>query len=310
MATMQAVVDVTAKPSKKYMDKVLGYLALTKPRIIELLLITTVPTMFLAKKGVPGLALVLWTVAGGTLAAGGANGANMVIDRDIDAKMQRTNSRPLVTGAVSWQGALVFSVLLEIAAFIMLLVEVNLLSAILALGATLFYVFVYTLLLKRNSTQNIVIGGAAGAMPVLVGWAAVTGGINLTPILLAAVIFTWTPPHFWALAIKYKEDYSNVNVPMLPAVKSLRRTTNEIIAYTIVTVVLTVVLIPLAKLNLIYVIAAVVGGVAFIYYSFKLKFDPTLKRALSLFKYSITYLTVLFLAVGVDALLIHRLQSF
>lgn len=309
MTTIQTVVDIAERRSKKYLVKVFGYISLTKPRIIELLLITTVPTMFLAKKGVPGLALVVFTVVGGTLAAGGANGANMVIDRDIDAKMKRTKNRPLVTGVISWQGALVFSVLLEIIAFALLYLEVNLLSAVLALSATLFYVFIYTLLLKRNSTQNIVIGGAAGAMPVLVGWAAVTDKVSVVPVILAGVIFTWTPPHFWALAIKYKEDYSAVNVPMLPSVKSLKRTTNEIIIYTVITVVLSLILVPLAGLNIIYVLAAVIGGAAFVYSTVSLKLSPTQARALSLFKYSITYLTMLFLAVAVDVLLIRHLPS-
>ncbi len=198
------------------LDKAKAYVALTKPRIIELLLVTTVPTMVVAARGVPSGWLILETLVGGTLAAGGANAINMYVDRDIDAIMRRTSRRPLVTGALAPAEALRFAVALEVAAFVELAVLVNLLSAVLAVTATLFYVFVYTLWLKRTSTQNIVIGGAAGAMPVLVGWAAVRGSVSLAPIVLFLVIFVWTPPHFWALAIRYRADYAAAEVPMLP----------------------------------------------------------------------------------------------
>ncbi|MGH9301678.1 MAG: heme o synthase, partial [Acidimicrobiales bacterium] len=201
-----------------------GYLALTKPRIIELLLVTTLPTMIVAKRGWPSVALMAWTLIGGALAAGGANAINMVVDRDIDAIMHRTRQRPLVTGVMTPSAALVFAVSLEVAAFVELWALVNLLSAVLAVSATAFYVFVYTLWLKRSSRQNIVIGGAAGAVPVLVGWSAVTGGLGLAPLVLFAIIFVWTPPHFWALAFKYRDDYSAADVPMLPAVASFAST--------------------------------------------------------------------------------------
>jgi len=200
------------------------YIALTKPRIIELLLITTLPTMIVAQRGLPPIALMVATLLGGALAAGGANAINMVVDRDIDKLMHRTSSRPLVTGAVTPRNALVFAVALEVAAFVELWAWVNLLAAALAISATLFYVFVYTLWLKRTSSQNIVIGGAAGAVPVLVGWAAVTDSLSWTPVVMFAIIFVWTPPHFWALAVKYQDDYRAANVPMLPAVATFRRT--------------------------------------------------------------------------------------
>ncbi|HEV7886952.1 MAG TPA: heme o synthase, partial [Acidimicrobiales bacterium] len=177
-----------------------AYVALTKPRIIELLLVTTVPTMFVAERGVPSVWLMLVTLVGGTLAAGGANAINMYVDRDIDRIMKRTQHRPLVTGAVTPKAALTFAIVLEVVAFVELWALVNLLSAVLAVSATLFYVFVYTLWLKRTSTSNIVIGGAAGAVPVLVGWAAVRDSLSLAPLVLFAIIFVWTPPHFWALA--------------------------------------------------------------------------------------------------------------
>ena len=195
-----------------------AYVALTKPRIIELLLVTTVPTMVVAQRGLPPLGLILATLVGGALAAGGANALNMYVDRDIDQLMDRTKGRPLVTGEVTPRQALVFAVALEVVAAVELAVLVNPLSAGLAVSATLFYVFVYTIWLKRTSTQNIVIGGAAGAVPVLVGWAAVTGRLDWAPVVLFGVIFAWTPPHFWALAIRYREDYAAADVPMLPAV--------------------------------------------------------------------------------------------
>ena len=206
-----------------------GFIALTKPRIIELLLITTVPTMVLAEKGWPSTSLVLITLLGGTLAAGGANAVNMVVDRDIDALMPRTQGRPLVTGIVSPKEAMVFAIGLEAAAFVVLTVWANLLSAIFALSAMLFYVFIYTLWLKRTSTQNIVIGGAAGAVPVLVGWAAVRHDIAWAPVALFVVMFLWTPPHFWALAIRYADDYRAAQVPMLPAVATPQVTVRKMV---------------------------------------------------------------------------------
>src|SRR4051794_10644379 len=216
-------VPVEQVPATSLGSKIGAYVALTKPRIIELLLVTTVPTQIVAAQGMPPLWLIVATVLGGAFAAGGANAINMYVDRDIDRLMERTQGRPLVTGAVTPRAALTFAIGLEVLAFFWLWGTVNLLSAVLAVSACLFYVFVYTLWLKRTSKSNIVIGGAAGAVPVLVGWASVTGSLGWAPILLFALIFVWTPPHFWALAVKYKADYAAADVPMLPVVESMHR---------------------------------------------------------------------------------------
>ena len=233
---------------------IMAYIALTKPRIIELLLVTTVPTMFVAQRGWPDLGLVVATLIGGSLAAGGANAFNMVIDRDIDAIMERTKGRPLVTGAMTPRAATVFAVVIEAVSFLVLWTWVNLLSALLALSATAFYVFIYTLWLKRRSKQNIVIGGAAGAVPVLIGWSAITNSLDWTPVVLFAVIFIWTPPHFWALAVRYRDDYEAADVPMLPVVASLKRTTLEILVYTIVLWAASLLVGPVAELGWIYAV--------------------------------------------------------
>jgi protoheme IX farnesyltransferase len=282
---------------------VLGaYIALTKPRIIELLLITTVPTMVLAESGWPPLGLVLVTLVGGTLAAGGANAMNMYVDRDIDAVMKRTQRRPLVTGIIEPRHALVFAVALEIAAFAVLWWGANLLSAMLALAAAAFYVGVYTLWLKRTSKQNIVIGGAAGAVPVLVGWAAVTDSLAWAPIVLFVAMFCWTPPHFWALAIRYADDYRAADVPMLPAVVPLAQAARQMIGYTVALVVSTLVLIPVADLGWIYGAAAVLLGLGFLAATVGLARNPTPSASMKVFTYSITYVTVLFAALTIDVL--------
>jgi protoheme IX farnesyltransferase len=280
-----------------------AYVALTKPRIIELLLVTTVPTMVVAERGMPPLWLVLATVVGGALAAGGANAINMYVDRDIDAVMHRTRNRPLVTGAVTPRAALVFAIVLEILAFGLLWSTVNLLSAVLAVAACLFYVFVYTLWLKRSSSRNIVIGGAAGAVPVLIGWSAVTNGLGWAPILLFAVIFYWTPPHFWALAIKYREDYARADVPMLPVVASLRTTAIRILAYTLLLWVLTLAFGPVAHMGDLYIVAAVVLGAIFTWFAVQLVRKPEPAIAMRVFGWSITYITLLFGAMAADQLL-------
>ena len=282
-----------------------GFVALTKPRIIELLLITTVPTMVVAAEGWPRTSLVLVTLVGGTLAAGGANAINMVVDRDIDRLMPRTQGRPLVTGLVSPREAMVFAIALEIVAFGVLWAWANLLAAVLALSATLFYVFVYTLWLKRTSTQNIVIGGAAGAVPVLVGWSAVRGSLSWTPFVLFVVMFLWTPPHFWALAIRYADDYRAAGVPMLPAVSTLEVTVRKMVAYTAVMVAGTLVLWPVAGLGLVYGIAAVVLGALFLWSTVDLGRNPTEQRSMRVFAFSITYVTLLFAALTVDVLVRH-----
>ena len=301
MALSAAVLP--ARPSLR--SRIAAYVALTKPRIIELLLITTLPTMILAQRGLPPIGLMAATLAGGALAAGGANAINMFIDRDIDKLMHRTAKRPLVTGAVTPRNALVFAIALEVAAFAELWWLVNLLSAVLAVSATLFYVFIYTLWLKRTSKQNIVIGGAAGAMPVLVGWAAVTDSLAWAPVVLFGVIFLWTPPHFWALAFKYKDDYEAAHVPMMPVVATFRRTAFEILAYTVVMIATTLVLAPVAHLGTLYVVSAVVLGVGFVALAVRLWVQATPKASMQLFSYSITYLTLLFVIMAVDVFVQH-----
>ncbi|MGD0313764.1 MAG: heme o synthase [Acidimicrobiales bacterium] len=285
--------------------RVAGYVALTKPRIIELLLITTLPTMIVAERGIPPVWLMFATLLGGALAAGGANAINMVVDRDIDKLMHRTRNRPLVTGAMTPRNALVFAVSLEVVAFAELWAWVNLLSAVLAISATLFYVFVYTLWLKRTSSQNIVIGGAAGAVPVLVGWAAVTDSLAWTPVVLFAIIFVWTPPHFWALAFKYKEDYQAASVPMLPAVATFKRTVRGIIIYSVLLVAVSLLLAVVGHLGTVYLVSAALLGTVFVALALRLRWRETPKAAMQLFSFSITYLTLLFVIMAVDVLTKH-----
>jgi len=280
-----------------------GYIALTKPRIIELLLVTTVPTMVLAAGKWPAWSLIGVTLLGGTLAAGGANTMNMYIDRDIDKLMKRTQQRPLVTGLIAPKNALVFAVILEIIAFAILWAGANLLSAFLALSATAFYVFIYSLWLKRTSKQNIVIGGAAGAVPTLVGWAAVTNSVGWPAVWLFIIIFLWTPPHFWALAIRHADEYRAANVPMLPAVVSIERTVRTMIGYTIVLAGATFVLMPVANLGWIYGVTAIVLGLGFTIGTAMLGHKPTEAWSMRVFSFSITYVTVLFGALMIDVLI-------
>ncbi len=295
-----ALTAVSARP------RALAFVALTKPRIIELLLVTTVPTMVLAKRGLPSLSLVVATVIGGTLAAGGANAYNMDLDRDIDAIMTRTANRPLVTGEVTPAEALVFATAVEAVAFVWLWVLVNPLSAWLALAACAFYVGVYTIWLKRTSTQNIVIGGAAGAVPALIGWSSVTNSVGLAAVLLFGVIFFWTPPHFWALAIKYEDDYSAASVPMMPVVEGHRSTARQMVVYSVVVWVITLALWLVAPLGWLYLVVAMVLGLLFTGGAVQLarETDPEAqaRRSIRYFSFSITHLTVLFLAVAVDQL--------
>jgi protoheme IX farnesyltransferase len=285
--------------------KVGAFIALTKPRIIELLLVTTIPTMILADQGLPSIGLMAATLVGGALAAGGANAINMYVDRDIDRLMPRTQHRPLVTGMVSPWAALVFAVLLEAAAVAELWLLVNPLSALLALSATLFYVFVYTLWLKRTSTQNIVIGGAAGAVPVLVGWSAVTDSLAWPPVVLFVIVFLWTPPHFWSLAIRYAEDYRMAQVPMLPAVESMDVTSRKMLRYTVALWIASLVLVPVADTGWIYGVTAFVLGAFYVVSVLGLRRYPSPRRAMRLFRYSITYTTLLFAALAVDTLVRH-----
>ena len=284
------------------MATVNAFVMLTKPRIIELLLITTVPSMILAHGGMPSLSLVLLTISGGALAAGGANTFNMYIDRDIDRLMERTQGRPLVTGTVTPRSALVFGVALEVAAFVLFYLFVNWLSAVLALGACLFYVFIYSLWLKRTSRQNIVIGGAAGAAPALIGWAAVTGSLSLNPIILFAIVFFWTPPHFWALAIKYADDYEAASVPMLPVVTSIRSTAIRMVLYTIVVFGLSIWFHVLADMSFVYLSVALIGGLVFLWRTLGLLRKPTSAQAMKVFVYSNVYLGALFIAMAIDVL--------
>ena len=263
-------------------------------------MVTTIPTMVLAEGGWPSVGLMVATLVGGTLAAGGANAINMYIDRDIDRLMERTKHRPLVTGVVGPTEALVFALVLEIAAFVVLWAFANLLAALLALSATAFYVFVYSLWLKRTSRQNIVIGGAAGAVPVLVGWAAVRGSLDWAPVVLFVFIFLWTPPHFWALAIKYTADYRNAGVPMLPVVASMEHTIRQMMLYAVLVLASSLAVIPLSELDWIYGITAVVLGVAFVIMTARLRSDPSEARAMRVFTFSITYVSVLFLSIIVD----------
>ena len=280
-----------------------AFVALTKPRIIELLLVTTVPTMVVAGGGWPSVRLLVVTLAGGTLSAGGANAANMYLDRDIDALMRRTSQRPLVTGTVSAPAAVAFAAGLEATAFVSLWLMVNALSAVLALCAALFYVFVYTALLKRLSPQNIVIGGAAGAVPVLVGWAAVRGSLGWAPVALFALVFFWTPPHFWALAIRYRDDYARAKVPMMPVVRSIRRTSWQMLAYVLVTVATSVAFGTIADMHWLYWGVAVLAGAIFVGLCGRLVVSGTARVAMQVFHWSITYLSLLFVAMALDVVL-------
>jgi protoheme IX farnesyltransferase len=280
-----------------------AYFLLTKPRIIELLLVTTVPTMFIAARGVPSPWLMAATLFGGALSAASANVLNCYLDRDIDALMRRTARRPLPTHRVDPGDALRFGLVLGVAGFVWLWAAVNLLSAVLATSAILFYVFVYTLGLKRRSTQNIVIGGAAGAVPVLVGWSAVTGRVELPALVLFAIIFYWTPPHFWALSLRFKDDYAAAGVPMLPVVRGARETSTQILYYTVLLVAVTLLLYPAGRMGALYLAAAVALGGAFIWRALELRRDLTGRRAIRLFSFSNTYLALLFCAMALDAVI-------
>src|SRR6476661_171518 len=284
------------------------YVSLMKPRIIELLLITTIPVMFLAEQGVPDLWLVVVTVVGGTLSAGAANTLNCYIDRDIDALMHRTSRRPLVTGTVSPRAALVFGIVLTVASTLWLGLLVNWLSAWLALGALLFYVGVYTALLKRRTAQNIVWGGAAGCMPVLVGWSAVTGSLAWAPLVLFAVVFFWTPPHYWPLSMKFKDDYAAAHVPMLPVVEKFVVVARQIVAYSWAMVAVSLALVWVNPMGWVYLGTALVTGVLFLLEAHRLLrvaktgADPQALKPMRLFHFSITYVGILFLGVAVDPL--------
>ncbi|MGH9052147.1 MAG: heme o synthase [Acidimicrobiia bacterium] len=279
-------------------ERLVAYLALTKPRIIELLLVTTVPAMVVAAGTWPGTGLVLATLVGGTLSAAGANAINSYLDRDIDARMHRTARRPLPSRKVRPGHALAFGIALGVAGLLWLWGTVNLLAALLATSALLFYVFVYTVALKRSTARNIVIGGAAGAVPVLVGWAAVTGRLEPAAWVMFAIVFAWTPPHFWALALRYREDYRRARVPMLPVVRGVPFTTRQILRYSLLLVAVTLLMFPVADLGAIYLVTALGLGAYFVWQAWQVYRDPG--QAMALFRYSTVYLALLFTAMGVD----------
>ena len=279
-----------------------SYVRLTKPRVIELLLVTAVPPMILAQRGLPSLGLVAAVVIGGALAAGGANTINCWIERDRDQLMKRTHGRPLPQGEIVPARALAFGIILNVVAFVLLARAANLLAASLTLSATLFYVFVYTLWLKPRTVHNIVIGGAAGAVPALVGWAAVRNGLGTPAWLLFAIVFFWTPAHFWALAMKYRDDYAAAGVPMLPVVHGVELTTRRIAAYATITVSLTFAMTLTNDVGRVYAAAVFVLGALFVTRSFALVREPSPRRAIRFFAWSNVYLMLVFVAVAVDAL--------
>jgi heme o synthase len=296
-------------------DTIRAYIALTKPRIIELLLVTTVPAMVLATRWVPGIDWgdwgwrVVWTLIGGTLAAGSANAINCYLDRDIDELMTRTRRRPLPAHQVEPERAVVFGIVLGIVSFGVMAWTINLLAAFLTLLAIAFYVVVYTMLLKRSTPQNIVIGGAAGALPPVIGWAAVTGDVGIPALILFALVFYWTPPHFWALSLRIRKDYAAAGVPMLPVVRGIPETTRQIALYTVLMVAISLVLWPVARMGLVYLGAAVGLGIVFIWQAVGLwrrghSEEASTQGAIRLYRYSISYLSLLFLAVAVDSIVL------
>ncbi|MCM1968684.1 heme o synthase [Streptomyces sp. NPDC002812] len=299
----------TSPNHRPFGARAMAFVALTKPRIIELLLITTVPVMFLAEQGVPSLWLVLATCFGGYLSAGGANALNMYIDRDIDALMDRTSGRPLVTGMVSPRECLVFGITLGIASTLFFGLLINWLSAALALGALLFYVVVYTMLLKRRTSQNIVWGGIAGCMPVLIGWSAVKNEVSWAAVILFLVIFFWTPPHYWPLSMKVKDDYARVGVPMLPVVAGNKAVAKQIVLYSWVMVAVSLLLTPLGYTGWFYTSVALVAGGWWLWEAHGLNaraksgVTGAKLKEMRLFHWSITYVSLLFVAVAVDPFL-------
>lgn len=289
------------------LSKIRAYFLLTKPRVIELLLITTVPTMILAERGLPSFWLILAVLFGGALSAGSANAFNCYIDADIDKIMGRTQNRPLVTGELTKKEAFVFAWAIGIISFVWFWFVINWLAAVLSLAAILFYVFVYTLGLKRRTPQNIVWGGAAGSMPVLIGWASVTGDLSAAAWVLFAIIFLWTPPHYWPLSLRYKQDYADAEVPMLPVVAHNRTVGRQIILYSYAYLASTLLLIPIADMGVIYSSVAIIAGIWFTWEShllYKQAVKGEIRNPMRLFHGSITHLTLLFIAVAVDPLIV------
>jgi len=302
----EPILNLNQEPSSLF-SVIKSYISLTKPRIIELLLVTTVPTMFLASNGWPDLFLVLATLIGGALAAGGANALNNVVDRDIDALMDRTAHRPLVTGKVTVRGAVALGITLSLLSVIWLESQVNTLSALFAASAIVFYVCVYTLLLKRRTSSNIVWGGAAGCFPVLIGWAAVTNSISLAPIVLFLIVFWWTPPHYWPLSMQYRKDYENAGIPMLPVVANREKVASQIAIYSWIMVATTLVLPLVSELSIVYVLGAIILNLIFMREVYALKnrakSDDLDINPMKLFHWSITWLALLFFLIGLDPLL-------
>jgi protoheme IX farnesyltransferase len=302
----EPILNLNQEPSSLF-SVIKSYVSLTKPRIIELLLVTTVPTMFLASNGWPDWYLVLATLIGGALAAGGANALNNVVDRDIDALMDRTAHRPLVTGKVSVRGAVASGITLSLSSVIWLVSQVNTLSALFAASAIVFYVCVYTLLLKRRTSSNIVWGGAAGCFPVLIGWAAVTNSIGLAPIVLFLIVFWWTPPHYWPLSMQYRKDYENAGIPMLPVVADREKVASQIAIYSWIMVATTFVLPLVSELSIVYVLGAIILNLIFMREVYALrnraKSDALDINPMKLFHWSITWLALLFFLIGLDPLL-------
>ncbi len=299
----QVVENVPEKPEVErgpIKQVISSYINLMKPHVTVLLLGTTVATMAIAKQGLPNLGLVLATLLGGAMAAGSANSLNCYIDRDIDQMMTRTQRRSLPAGKVQPKQALIFGLILGCASFVVFAAFVNMLSALLALGAILFYVLVYTLWLKRSSTQNIVIGGAAGAVPVLIGWAATTNTVTLSAIWLFAIVFYWTPPHFWALSLLIEKDYARANVPMLPVVMGERETHKQILLYSLMLLAVTLILFAMRSMGYFYLFGVLALNGVFIYMAVRLFLDQTKKRARTLFWYSNCYLTLIFAVMVLD----------
>lgn len=288
--------------ARDFRTTLLAYWRLTKPRIIGLLVITTIPAMILAEGGMPSGWLILVTVAGGSIVAGGANAMNMYFDRDIDEMMLRTRGRPVPAGQVEPLQAALFGVVLAAAGFLLLQTFANLLAASLTIGAFAFYVFVYTLLLKRSTPMNIVIGGAAGAAPPLVGWAAVTGEVGVPALIMFLIVTAWTPPHFWALSLNYASDYERAGVPMLPVVSGKDETKRQIFLYSILLVAITLALVVWSDAGVIYLASAAALGAGFLYYAFRLFREFSARNSSALFRYSLLYLALLFAAIAADAL--------
>ncbi len=309
MTALDPTARTSTSPAPAKRSKAAAYLALTKPRIIELLLVTTVPVMFLAHKGIPSLWLIVATLVGGSLSAGAANTFNCVYDRDIDAEMHRTSNRPMVTGEITPREGVVFGLVLTVVSTVWLAVFVNVLSAALSLGAIVMYAVGYTMLLKRRTSQNIVWGGAAGCMPVLIGWSAVTNSVSWSAVVLFLVIFFWTPPHYWPLSMRFKEDYAAAGVPMAPVVRDFVVVARQVVVYSWLMVAASLALVWVNPMGWLYLVTAVLCGGMFVAEAHRLLraakagAGPSVLKPMRLFHFSITYVGILFLGVALDPLL-------